>query len=392
MTADEYLEEIRGLVPGIRSRVGECEQGRRIPHATVKEFKETGVLRALQPRSWGGSEIDPLSFYEGVALVGQACPSSAWFLGVVGVHNWQLALFPEQAQKDVWSEDQSVQISSSYAPTGQVEEVDGGFRLSGTWSFSSGCDHCDWAFLGAMVPNDEGRMGLRGFHTLLVPRSDYEIVDNWHVAGLCGTGSKQVVVKDAFVPEHRTHRLVDAFHLDSPGQSVHSGTSFQLPFGCVFSFGISVPAIGAAEGALQAHMAIMQEKRSAYGGKKVSDNPIAQRRIAEAIGEIDASKAELRHTWNTLWSIAEANEPIPLELRTRARWTAANIVQRCVRAVDTLFESSGGHAIFLDNPMQRYFRDIHAIRAHAINNPDGASQIFGFAELNPGEAPRDLFL
>ena len=152
MKADEYLEEIRGLVPGIRSRVGECEQGRRIPHATVKEFKETGVLRALQPRSWGGSEIDPLSFYEGVALVGQACPSSAWFLGVVGVHNWQLALFPEQAQKDVWSEDQSVQISSSYAPTGQVEEVEGGFRLSGTWSFSSGCDHCDWAFLGAMVP------------------------------------------------------------------------------------------------------------------------------------------------------------------------------------------------------------------------------------------------
>jgi len=392
MTGDDYLEQVRSLLPGIRSRAPGCEQNRQVPQETIKAFQESGVLRALQPKHWGGAELDPLSFYEGVALVSQACPSSAWVLGVVGVHNWQLALFPEEAQKDVWADDASVQISSSYAPTGKVELVEGGYRLSGTWSFSSGCDHCDWAFLGAMVPDDSGKAGLRGFHTFLVPRSDYEISDNWHVAGLAGTGSKQIVIEEAFVPEHRTHSLVDAFKIDSPGQSLHTGPSFRMPFGCVFAFGISVPAIGAAEGALQTYLGIMEEKRSVYGGQKVADNPLAQRRLAEAIGEIDASRAELRHTWNAMWALGESNQAIPIELRTRGRWTAANIVQRCVRAVDMLFESSGGHAIFLDNPMQRYFRDIHAMRAHAINNPDGASQVFGFGELNPGQPPRDLFL
>ena len=134
MTGDQYIDQVRELLPGIASRAPECEEARQVPHETVKAFRETGVLRALQPRSWGGAELDPLTFYEGVALVAQACPSSAWVLGVVGVHNWQLALFPEQAQEDVWSDDPTVQISSSYAPTGKVESVEGGFRLSGTWS------------------------------------------------------------------------------------------------------------------------------------------------------------------------------------------------------------------------------------------------------------------
>lgn len=384
-----YLERVRALIPDIRERAAACEDLRRLPDETLKAFQEGGLLRALQPARWGGFELPPLALYEAAMEVAAACPSSAWFLGVVGIHNWQLGLFPEQAQQDVWGEDTSVQISSSYAPTGRVERVDGGFRLSGRWSFSSGCDHCQWVFLGGIAPGDGPFPDMR---TFLVPRSDYAILDNWHVAGLAGTGSKDIVVEGAFVPEHRTHRFVDAYNLASPGQAANTGPLFRLPFGCVFAYCIAVPAIGAAMGALASYCDSMREKLAAYDGSKVADDPFAQRRLSEAAVEIDAARAEVRSTWEAFWALAEAGRPIPLEMRARARWNAANLVLRGVRAVDLLFEASGGRALFLDNPIQRFFRDTHAMRAHALNNPDKASQTFGYAALHPDQAPREFFL
>ncbi|MAI80386.1 MAG: hypothetical protein CL917_15665 [Deltaproteobacteria bacterium] len=389
MEKQEYLERVRSVLPGLRERASDCEKMRRVPDESFKAFQEAGLLRALQPERWGGFELDPLTFYEGVIEVAGACPSSAWVLGVVGVHNWQLALFPDEAQEDVWGIDSGIQISSSYAPTGKARLVEGGIQLEGRWSFSSGCDHCDWVFLGAMVQKEGERPEMR---TLLVPRSDYEIDDTWHVAGLSGTGSKDIVVRDAFVPDYRTHSLVDAFNLDSPGQKNNPGASYCLPFGMVFPFGISVPAIGAAVGAFETYRSTIREKASGAKRLSTSDDLFAQKRISEAASEIDAARGELKQTWEEAWKMVQAGDSVPIEFRTRARWTSANIVQRCVRAVDILFEASGGHAIFLDNPMQRYFRDVHAMRAHAVNNPDRASQIFGFSEIHPGEPPRDLFV
>lgn len=389
MDRDSYLERVRALIPGIRERAADCEALRRLPDETFKEFQEAGLLRAVQPARRGGFELSPLTFFEGVMEVAAACPSSGWVLGVLGIHNWQLGLFPDQAQEDVWGEDTSVQTSSSYAPTGKVERVDGGFRLSGRWSFSSGCDPCEWVFLGGFAPSDGPAPDMR---TFLLPRSDYEIVDNWHVAGLAGTGSKDIQVDGAFVPEHRTHSFTDAYNLANPGQAVNTGPLFKLPFGTVFAFAISMPAIGAARGALDCYRAYIREKISALGGTKVADDPFAQRRIAIAVAEIDAAEAEVRSTWESVQAMAEAGETIPLETRAKARWTAANVVQRSVRAVDLLFEGSGGHAIYLDNPMQRFFRDVHAMRAHAIHNPDNAALVYGYSELHPGEPPREFML
>ncbi|MFP6815728.1 MAG: acyl-CoA dehydrogenase family protein, partial [Pseudomonadales bacterium] len=151
------------------------------------------------------------------------------------------------------------------------------------------------------------------------------------------------------------------------------------------------PAIGAATGAFEAYRSSMRKKISARRAGS-ADDPFAHKRISEASSEISAARGELKQTWEAAWEMVQAGKSIPVDFRTRARWTSANIVQRCVRAVNILFEASGGHAIFLDHPMQRYFRDIHAMRAHAINNPDSASQLFGFAELHPGEPPKDLFV
>jgi 3-hydroxy-9,10-secoandrosta-1,3,5(10)-triene-9,17-dione monooxygenase len=384
-----YRRAARNVVDAIRERAPQCEALRRLPDETCESYRRTGLLRALQPRRWGGFELSPLTFFAAVADIAAACPSSAWFLSVVGVHSWQLGLFPEEAQHDVWGTDTGALISSSYAPTGKVERVAGGFRLSGRWSFSSGCDHCQWVFLGGIAPSDDATPDMR---TFLLPRSDYRIIDTWHVAGLAGTGSKDVVVDGAFVPEHRTHRFVDAYMLQNPGQAVNTGPVFRLPFGCLFSFTIAVPAIGAARGALDSYRTYMQAEVAAYDGSKVADDPFAQRRLSEAAVEIAAAEADVQDTWSAMWARAESGEPIPLAARARARWNAANIVLRGVRAVDLLFEASGGRALFLDNPMQRYFRDVHAMRAHALNNPDKASQLFGYAELHPGGTPPEFFL
>lgn len=389
MDDETYLRSAHQLSQELRDRAAECEALRRLPDETVESYQRSGLLRALQPRQWGGFELSPLGFFEAVEEVAAACPSSAWFLSVVGVHNWQLGLFPEEAQRDVWGKDTSVLICSSYAPTGKVERVDGGFRLSGRWSFSSGCDHCQWVFLGGVAPSDGPIPDMR---TFLLPRSDYRIIDNWHVAGLAGTGSKDIVVEGAFVPEHRTHRFVDAYLFQNPGQAVNTGPLFRLPFGCLFAFAIAVPAIGAARGALDAYRSYMQAKVAAYDGSKLADDPFAQRRLSEAAVEIAAAEADLHDTWKAMCAQVEAGQTIPLSARARARWSAANIVLRGVRAVDLLFEASGGRALFLDNPMQRYFRDVHAMRAHALNNPDKASQVFGHAELHPGGTPREFFL
>ncbi len=201
-------------------------------------------MRALQPKRYGGYELDPGILYQAVIEVGAVCGSSGWILGVLGVHNWHVAILPPQAQQDVWGEDDSVQLSTSLAPTGTVERVPGGFRIKGRWSFSSGCDHCQWAVLGgAAPPSSPGEPpDLRVF---LVPRRDYVIDDNWHVMGLCATGSKDIVVEDAFVPEYRTHSYRDAFALNHPGAAVNDAPLYRLPFGLVFTYGIVSPAIGA---------------------------------------------------------------------------------------------------------------------------------------------------
>ena len=250
MTPEEYLNRARALIPAIRERAPSMEQLRRLPDETFKEFQEAGLFRALQPRRYGGYELDPGVFFQAGMEIGTVCGSSAWCLTVVGVHNWQLGLFPPQAQEDVWHDDSSTQISSALSPTGTVERVDGGFRLRGRWSFSSGCDFCQWVVLGGVVPptQEDAPPDVRSF---LVPRSDYIIDDNWHVMGLCGTGSKDIVVENAFVPEYRTYSYLDAFYLRHPGAAVNDGPLYRLPFGIVFPYALVAPAIGAALGALQ---------------------------------------------------------------------------------------------------------------------------------------------
>jgi 3-hydroxy-9,10-secoandrosta-1,3,5(10)-triene-9,17-dione monooxygenase len=387
VTPEAYLGRVRVLLPVLRERAAPAEQLRRLPDETFADFQRAGLFRALQPKRYGGYELDPGTLYQAVTEVGAVCGSSGWILGVLGVHNWHVAILPPQAQQDVWGADDSVQLSTSLAPTGTVERAPGGFRIKGRWSFSSGCDHCGWAVLGgAAPPASPGEPPDP--RVFLVPRGDYRIDDNWRVVGLCATGSKDIVVEDAFVPEYRTHSYRDAFALNHPGAAVNEAPLYRLPFGLVFSYGIVAPAIGAAQGALTAFREQAVKRINFRDGSRAVEDPFVQYRLAEAAAEIDAARERMLANFATMMRRARAGEEIPLADRARYRWDSGKAIDRSIRAVDLLFETSGGHALVLDNPIQRAWRDVHAMRAHAGNNPERASFIFARSEL--GLPPQDI--
>jgi 3-hydroxy-9,10-secoandrosta-1,3,5(10)-triene-9,17-dione monooxygenase len=380
VTPEAYLRRTHALLPVLRARAAGAEKLRRLPDETFADFQEAGLFRALQPKRYGGYELDPGTFYQAVMEVGTVCGSSAWILGVLGVHNWHLAIFPPQAQEDVWGEETSVQLSTSLAPTGTVQRVDGGFRLSGRWSFSSGCDFCQWAVLGGIVPPVQQGQPPDA-RVFLVPRRDYVIDDNWHVMGLCATGSKDIVVDDALVPEYRTHSYLDAFQLNHPGTAVNDAPLYRLPFGLVFANGITAPAIGAALGALQEFREQSLKRINLRDQSRVAEDPFTQYRLAEAAAAIGAARERVLGNFAEMMRLARADEEIPLTARARYKWDAGKAIDWSVRAVDKLFEASGGRGIFLHNPIQRAWRDVHAMRAHAGNNPERAAFVFARSEF-----------
>jgi len=386
VTPKDYLDRVHALLPRLRERAPQAERLRRLPDETFADFQQAGLFRALQPKRYGGYELDPSVFYQAVVEVGTVCGSSGWVLGVIGVHNWHLAIFPPQAQEDVWGEDTSVQLSTSLAPTGTVEQVAGGYRLNGRWSFSSGCDFCQWAVLGGMAPVESGQPPEA--RVFLVPRRDYVIDDNWHVMGLCATGSKDIVVDDAFVPEYRTHSYLDAFHLRHPGNTVNDAPLYRLPFGLIFPYGITAPAIGAAMGALEAFREQSCKRVNLRDQSRVVEDPFIQHRLAEAAAEIGAARDRMLGNFAEMMRLARAGEEILLSDRARYRWDSGKAIDWSVKAVDRLFEASGGRGIFLDNPIQRAWRDVHAMRAHAGNNPERAAFVFGRSEF--GLPPTDI--
>ncbi|WP_280237955.1 3-hydroxy-9,10-secoandrosta-1,3,5(10)-triene-9,17-dione monooxygenase oxygenase subunit [Nocardia abscessus] len=311
----------------------------------------------------------------GIRPVATACPSTAWVASVLGAHPWQLALFPLRAQEDVWSPDPDTLVSSSYAPTGKLTPVEGGFEISGRWSFSSGCDHARWAFLGAVVPDDDG--GAE-YLTVLVPRTDYRIEDVWHVSGLSGTGSNDIVIENAFVPVHRTYRASDQAALRGPGQEVNTAPLYRISFGAVFSNTITAPIIGAAQGAYEAHIERMRERvRISYGGQKAAEDPFAHVRVARAASEIDAAVLQMERNIGEQLRYAEAGEEIPFELRVRSRRDQVRGTERAIEAIDLLFDNSGGHSIRKPNPIERHWRDAHAGSVHVINDVERALVLYG---------------
>ncbi|MFZ3469591.1 3-hydroxy-9,10-secoandrosta-1,3,5(10)-triene-9,17-dione monooxygenase oxygenase subunit [Streptomyces sp. 4.24] len=380
MSDEEVLAAVRALAPALRERGAEAEAQRKVPEANIKELAATGFFRLLQPTAHGGRAAHPALFYSAVKEIAKACGSTGWVASVVGVHPWHVALYDPRAQEEVWGQDQDTRICSSYAPTGKVTPVGGGFTLSGRWHFSSGSDHADWALLGGLVTDTEGRpVDMR---TFLVPRSQYRVDDVWDTVGLRGSGSNDIVIEDVFVPEHRALSFGPVTALRVPGHRTNPEPLYRLPYASVFTTTISTPIVGIAEGAYDAYVAATRERFRISYGQQVAEDPFAQVRIARAAGDIDASWLQLQRNITELYALAERGEELPMPLRTRVRRDQVLATERCVAAVDLLMENAGGGALRTGpNPVQRAWRDVHTGRGHAANDPERALVLFGQGAL-----------
>lgn len=386
-TSQGVLDAVRDLLPGFRERADEAERLRQVPEQSVKELEEAGMFRMLQPQRYGGLEADPVDFFTAIKEIAAADGSTGWISSVVAVHPWQIALFADEAQQAVWGDDSNVRVSSSYAPTGKAVQTDGGYLLSGKWSFSSGSAHCTWVLLGGLVFNAEGN--VVDFKTFLVPREKYEIVDVWNVVGLRGTGSNDIVVAETFVPEEFTLSMSETGRCYGPGQAVNTSNLYKLPFHSLFTTTITTPIIGMATGAYEEHVEMQRSRvRASYIGEKASSDPFAAVRIARAGSEIDAAWALLMNNLREEMAHVERGEKIPLKLRLRVRRDQVLGTQRAIDAIDELFEASGGRALAEGTYLQRAWRDAHAGRVHAANDPERALKMFGDLEfghkIDPG--------
>ena len=364
------VERARAMIPALRERARACIADREIPEETIAEMQEAGFFRILQPKRFGGYEMHPNVFFNVQKLLAQGCMSTGWMYGVVGCHPYELALFDDRAQQEVWGEDGSVLVSSTYQPVGKVTRVDGGFRLSGHWGFSTGSVHCDWVLLGALVPpSEEG--GPPDMRTFLLPREDYTIDrDNWHVFGLQGTGSHDIIVDDVFVPEYRTHRAVDGFLCQNPGQQVNEAPLYSLPWAQVFVRSVSTACFGGTRAAIDAAMKIMESRISTNTGKASKADPMLHAAIAKAHGQLIEMESTLRSTFEDMLEIAERGEALPMEKRALYAYNSSTVARRCADLIDDMVQLLGGRAIYTSSEIIQPWLDVCAARAHVANDPN----------------------
>lgn len=381
MTLDaiRLIDSARAMVPVLAARAAEAERAGKVPVETVREMQEAGLFRVLQPRRWGGYELDPRVFYQIQMTLAEGCMSTAWIYGVIGVHNWQLPLFPEQAQQDVWSAQSGTLIASTYMPTGKAVPVEGGYRFSGRWSFSSGVEHCQWIFLGALLPKKDGSGGLE-HTTFLLPAADFTVVHNWDVLGLRATGSHDIVVEDVFVPAHRTQRTNDHSDDGCPGRAHNPAPLYRIPFTQVFQRAVSGACIGALQGAIDEFRRRAAAHVGKHGGKTAED-PNAQCAVSEAMMTVDALKLVLMRNIARVVECAVTGERMAVEDRLLQRAQSAQVPKVCAERVDALMRASAASGMYKTNPVERTLRDIYQSRGHIANNTDAYARAHGAVML-----------
>jgi 3-hydroxy-9,10-secoandrosta-1,3,5(10)-triene-9,17-dione monooxygenase len=391
-TADAYgrdalLERARRLVPVLRERAEETSRQRRIPDQTFADLWDADLFYLYKPAKFGGPAVPPDLIYEVAAELGRGDGSAAWVWVIISVHDLFLCYFPLEAQQEFWAERKL--SASSFMPGGKLAAAPGGFRLSGKWSFCSGVDASDWMILAAMAGMVSTDPPIPDIRFVLVPKSDCTVIDDWHVIGLRGTGSKSVAVEDAFVPEHRMVRLADLSQGTTPGSKLHDNPLYRIPAWAIFPFTISAPASGIARGAFEYFVDEMKSRVNAYAHDPLSKKPSMHLRVAEAAALIDAAELLYRRSLTETVRKVEAGEALTLEHRLRSRRDQGYSVKLARQATDILFTAEGGRGLYETGHVQRAFRDLQAVQSHIVGGWDIPALNYGSVTL--GNPPSDLF-
>lgn len=378
MKREDLIEQACGLIPILRERAEKTEADRRISDETHQAFLDAGFYRMFQPKRLGGLEMDLSMMVEITGEIGRGCGSSAWNLSNLAVQNWVAGMHHPETQEELWGDNPAALIASSFPGPGcSVKRVDGGLLVNGTWSFASGVDFADWNNLQIFLPQ-EGRPPEHYF--ALVPKSDYEVVDDWFVTGLAGTGSRSITLNEVFIPERRTLFTPKLRGGESPGSAVNPSTLYRLP---VFSIGMkhfSGTAVGIARGAIDT---IEEDLRSrvTVTGVKLSDTQSVHLRIAESAAEVDAATALLLRDCDVANGLCEKGEQPTMDQRLAWRRNDAFAGQLAVSAVERLYSLTGGRGLSATSPFQRAWRDVHASVQQMLMSWDMHGTNYGRARM-----------
>ena len=375
------LAAARSLRDAIAERAVQTEADRTVPLETIDALIDAGLFGVLTPKRWGGSELGFSTHIEVQAEIASACTSSGWVYGVLGGHSWLAALFPEEAQREVFSDPRSL-IASLLRLGGETPiKVEGGFRWSrGVGRFCSGIDHSTWVLVGGAVPDGNGSTEAWYF---LVPRGDVEIIDDWHAVGLKGTGSKSILVRDAFIPDHRAVRFSDLAVGSGPGAALYNSWTYHLPHDSIWPLSLTGAAFGAARGAIGAYVAATSSRLANLPPIQQAANGTALARLAKAAAQVDAATSLILDDASAADTAPDGTTFDDVEKARRHR-NVAFAVQQCREAVGTLYEASGGSGVYLSAPMQRWWRDVNAAASHVAFSWDLASVAYGRAVTGIG--------
>src|SRR5262245_13541765 len=379
----EILSAVDAMVPRLHARANAAEASRRLPDETIREADVAGYLGMLTPRRWGGAGCDMGTFLEATRRLAHGCASSAWTLSFLSLHAWLLCRFDPRLQEEVFASGPAPRTPAPLAPTGKATRVDGGFQVSGRWEWATGVMHADWVMVTAM---DAGS----GPRFCLLPRAEVEVEDVWHVAGMAATGSNSVVVRDVFVPEHRTLEIWRIKAGQTPGEVLHPDTNVGWPMAATLVLVAATPALGAAEGALGAFTSRMKEKMQSYGHQKQMEVPATHFRLGEGLATVQAARLVWADAIRTLERIGPQGAAAEIDDLAAIRLAAANVVRLATEAANGLAAAAGASSGFLSSPLQRHLRDLQMMRGHVVFDWDRAAQIGGKVALGIEPVPADL--
>jgi 3-hydroxy-9,10-secoandrosta-1,3,5(10)-triene-9,17-dione monooxygenase len=380
---DELWGRLEQLLPALRERAARCEELRRMPDETLRDFHDAKLFRIHQPKRVGGAELEFAAVVTYGALFARACASTAWNWVNLAAHHLLLAMFPPKVQEEVWGASPDTLVASSFVfPAGRAQPVKGGYLLSGRWPFSSGVDPSDWDMLAGLVTVAEGAPPEQ--RIFMLHRSQYQIHDTWFAGGLRGTGSKDVEVKEQFVPEHRTLAVADTKGGPTPGSAVNPGPLYQVPVFALFPYMLSGVALGIADGMIADFAASAAGRAGRMTGARVTEIQSTQIRLGEAAAIARASRLAQESNCIEAQALAAGGKVPDLRTKARYRLEGAYAVDWAVRAVDVMFGLCGAGGLYESGHTARAFRDAHAVRQHFSFNTDIAGTTYGRVALGLG--------
>ncbi|GAA0691271.1 flavin-dependent monooxygenase [Marinobacterium maritimum] len=369
------LEKLKEILPAIRANASKAEELRQVPQENIDMLHGIGLNRAFLPKAYGGLEMSLPEFTDCIAALAGACCSTAWAYSLLCTHNHQMAMFSKEAQEEFWGENPDTVASSSIAPFGKHEEVEGGIIFTGDMKWSSGVDHAQWIIVGFNRFNDAGE---KIYSFAVIPKKEFTIIDDWYSAGMQGSGTKTARIEGVFVPEHRIQAAGDMMEGRHVGRSLYPDSKiYHTPYRPYFACGFAAMSLGVAERMIDVYKEMTKNRVRAYTGAQVKESIPPILRIAESYQQVCAARAYLEKTWNEHKEYGERHEYPDRYTLAHWRTNQAYAIKMCVEAVNRLWAVMGASNWLADREGQRLWRESNMTAAHAYTDYDVCAQIIG---------------